>query len=198
MKHEWPRIKRLAARRAAHIVFIDESGFLLHPFVRRTWAPRGQTPVIRSRMRHRQRISAIGGVSISPGRRRLGWYLQFHRDIGIRQAELIAFLGQMLRHLSGPLVVVWDRLAAHRGLALRRWLRRCRRLHLEYLPSYAPELNPCEYGWSYLKTGPLANFFPDDATQLHRKILTATQPLTTRQDLLRSFVHGTRLPIKFN
>jgi len=86
VERDWPRIKRRAARTGAHIVFIDETGFLLHPLFRRTWAPRGQTPVLRHRMRHRRRVWAIGGLSISPQRRRLGWYLRFHVDASIRRA----------------------------------------------------------------------------------------------------------------
>lgn len=187
----------MAVRRHAHIVFIDETGFLLHPLVRRTWGLRGQTPILRTRLRHRQRVSTIGGLSISPGRRHLGWYLQFHLDVGICQEQVIPFLGNLLRHLSGFLVVVWDRLSAHRGKALRQWLRRCRRLHLEYLPPYAPELNPNEYGWAYLKTGALANFCPDDAEELHRQVLVAARSVTTQQNLLRAFVRGTRLPFRF-
>ena len=127
------------------MVFIDETGFLLHPLVRRTWAPRGRTPILRQRTRHHRRVSAIGGLSLSPRRRHLGWYLQFHVDATIRQEQVLDFLRHLLRHLGGPLIVVWDRLAAHRSRALRQWLRRCRRVHVEYLPGYAPELNPNEY-----------------------------------------------------
>lgn len=95
--HDWPRIKRLAARRRAHLVFIDKTGFLLSPVVRRTWAPRGQTPTLRQRTRHHRRVSAIGGLSISPRRRRLGWYLVFHLDRSIRQEQVIDFLRHLLR-----------------------------------------------------------------------------------------------------
>ena len=195
---DWPRIKRRVARTHATLVFIDETGFLLHPLVRRTWAPRGQTPVLRTRVRHRRRVSAIGGVSISPGRRRLGWYLQFHMDVGIRQAQVIAFLRHLLHHVHGAVLVVWDRLGAHKGGALRGWLRRCRRLHLEFLPPYAPELNPNEYGWAYLKTGTLANYCPDDVEELHGTVLVAARTVRRQQNLLRSFVRATKLPFRFN
>ena len=179
-------------------MFIDETGFLLHPLVRRTWGLRGQTPVLRPRMRHHQRISAIGGLSISLGRRHLGWYLQLHRDISIRQDEVVAFLRHLLRHLRGPMVVVWDNLGVHKGRALREWLRRCRRVHLEFLPPYAPELNPNEYGWAFLKRGPLANYCPNDVAELHGSVEGAAQSARSHQALLRSFVRGTNLPLRFN
>jgi transposase len=100
----------------------------------------------------------------------VGWYLQFHRDQSIRQEQVVAFLRHLLRHLHGPLIVVWDHLGAHQGRALRQWLRRCRRLHLEFLPGYAPELNPNEYGWAYLKNHRLANYCPTDVDQLRQLV----------------------------
>jgi transposase len=187
----------MAIRKQAYIVFIDETGFLLHPLVRRTWALRGKTPTLRCRIRHRHRISTIGGLSISPARRHLGWYLQFYLDAGISQERVVTFLGHLLRHLPGFVIVVWDRLAAHRGKFIRKWLGRCRRLHLEYLPPYAPELNPNEFGWAHLKTGALANFCPEDAEELHAQVLLAARSVTPQQDLLRAFVRGTRLPFRF-
>jgi len=164
--------------------------------VRRTWAPRGHTPILRQRTRHHRRVSAIGGLSISPRRRHLGWYLQFHVDASIRQEQVIDFLRHLLRHLGGPLVVVWDRLQAHRSRALHRWLRRCRRVHVEYLPGYAPELNPNEYGWAYLKGHPLANYCPTDTDELHARVVVAARDAASQQALLRSFVRATGLPIR--
>jgi transposase len=195
-EHDWPRIKRRATRTGAHLVFIDEAGFLLHPLVCRTWAPRGQTPVLRCRTRHHRKVSAIGGLSISPARRHLGWYLQFHIDTAIRQEQVIAFLRHLLAHLRGRIIVVWDHLGAHRGQQVRNWLGRTRRIHLEYLPGYAPELNPDEYGWGYLKKNPLANYCPPDANELRTTVLVAANTVADQQSLLRSFVHATGLSIR--
>lgn len=188
----------MARRQQAHLVFIDETGFLLAPLVRRTWGLRGQTPLMRQRTRHHRRVSAIGGLSMSPRRRRLGWYLHFHLDGSIRQEGVVDFLRDLLRHLAGRIIVVWDRLAAHRSRILRQWLRRCRRLHLEYLPGYAPELNPNEYGWAYLKGNPLANYCPYDADELHSRAVCASREVARQQWLLRSFVLATDLPIRFS
>lgn len=171
---------------------------MLAPLLQRTWAPRGQTPILRQRTRHHRRVSGIGGLSISPKRRRLGWYLHFHLDRSIRQEQVIEFLRDLLRHLGGPIIVVWDRLAAHRSKLLRHWLGRCRRVHLEYLPGYAPELNPNEYGWAYLKGHPLANYCPRDVQQLHARVAQTADQVAGEQSLLRSFVHATGLPIRFS
>lgn len=153
---------------------------------------------MQTRTRNRHRVSAIGGLSISPGRRHLGWYLQYHLALGIRQAEVIAFLRHLRRHLGGRLLVVWDHLGAHQGRQLRDWLRHGQRIHLEFFPSYAPELNPNEYGWSYLKTGALANFCPDAVEDLHARVLVAAQDAASQQRLLQGFVAGSKLPIILN
>jgi len=168
----------------------------MHPVVRRTWGLCGQTPVLRHRTRHHRKISAIGGISISPHRRRLGWYLHFHRDEAIRQEQVIAFLRHLLAHLRGPVIVVWDRLGAHRGAQVRTYAAGQPRLRLETLPAYAPELNPNEYGWSHLKYGTLANFYPHDLDELERSVFVAAVGVQSQQALLRSFVHATELPIR--
>jgi transposase len=168
----------------------------MHPTVVRTWAPVGQTPLLRQRTRCYRKVSAIGGLSISPSRRRLGWYLQFHPNLSIRQEQVIAFLRHLLRHLRGPVIVVWDRLKAHRGAAVRRFIQRHRRLTVEDLPAYAPEINPEEYGWAYVKGHTLANFCPNELDELHSAVLVATAQVRTQQALLRSFVHASGLQIR--
>ena len=92
--------------------------------------------------------------------------------------------------------MVWDRLGAHRGRQVRDYVRRHRRLQLEELPAYAPELNPNEYGWSYLKYGKLANFCPHDLEELEQKVFVAAAGAQSQQALLRSFVRASKLPIK--
>ena len=168
----------------------------MHPVVRRTWGLCGQMPVLRHRTRHHRKISAIGGISISPHRRRLGWYLHFHRDESIHQEQVIAFLRHLLAHLRGQVIVVWDRLGAHRGAQVRTYAAGQPRLRLETLPAYAPELNPNEYGWSHLKYGTLANFCPHDLDELERSVFVAAVGVQSQQALLRSFVHATELPIR--
>lgn len=183
-------------RTQAHLVFVDETGFLLQPLVQRTWALRGQTPTLRHRFRHHQRVSCIGGLSLSPQRARVGWYLQFYRDQNIRQEEVVRFLQHLLRHLRGRVVVLWDHSPIHRSRLLQRWLRRCRRLHLEFFPGYAPELNPIEYGWAYLKGPSLANHCPPDGESLHTSVTAAAEEVAGQQPLLRGFVKASKLPIK--
>ena len=81
-------------------MFLDECGFLLIPNVRRTWAPRGHTPIIRHRYR-RDKVSAISAVTVSARRRRCGLYIHFHPGSNITHVEVAVFLRALLRQLRG-------------------------------------------------------------------------------------------------
>ena len=117
--------------------------------VRRTWAPLGQTPIVRHHDR-RDRISVIGGLSVSPKRRRLGVYFRMHPK-NISQEEVYDLLGYLMRHLRGHVIVVWDGASIHDPKSLSELLRKYPRLHLQRLPAYAPQLNPIEAAWHATK-----------------------------------------------
>ena len=178
----------------AHLVFLDESGFLLIPNVRRTWAPRGATPVVRHRYRH-DRVSAISAVTVSPRRHRCGFYAHLHVD-NITHVEVAIFLRLLLRHLRGHIVLLWDGGPIHRGPDVRRLLARNPRLHVERFPAYAPELNPDEWAWSYLKLQ-LANGKPDSLEELLADLSRAIKGIRRRPHLSRGFVVGSKLPLFF-
>jgi hypothetical protein len=147
-RSEWPRIKN-AQRLGAHLAFLDESGFLLVPNVRKTWAAVGQTPILRHSYR-RDRISTISSLTVSPARTRLGLYVQFH-PTNITGVEVIGFLRYLLRHVRGPVVPLWDGGPIHRRAIVRDFVREQTRLHVHRFPAYAPELNPDEFVWVRLR-----------------------------------------------
>ena len=173
-------------------MFLDECGFLLIPNVRRTWAPRGQTPIVWHRYR-RDKISAISAVTVSARRRRVGLYIHFHPDQNITHVEVAVFLRALLRHLHGHVLVVWDGGSIHKGPDVRTLLARCPRLHVERFPGYAPELNPDELVWAHFKAA-LANGRPDDLDELLAALCRLTIKVRTRPDLIRSFIAGSDLP----
>ncbi len=176
-------------------MFLDESGFLLLPTVRRTWAPRGTTPIVRHRYR-RDKVSAISAVTVSPRRHRCGLYAHFHCD-NITQVEVALFLRLLLRHLAGPIIVLWDGGAIHGGPDVHQLLARHPRLHVERFPAYAPELNPDELVWHYLK-GALANGSPDTVDDLLDDLTRVTRQLRRAPTLLRAFIIGSELPRLFS
>lgn len=144
---ELPRVIRRARRRRAHPVFLDESGFMLTPTVRRTLAPRGKTPILRSWDRH-DRISAISALTVSPSRRHLGPYFRLlPDDANVHGEDTVEFLRELRRQLPVPLTIPWDRGNVHdRSKAVRTYLAAHPAIETVALPGYAPEANPDEGG----------------------------------------------------
>ncbi len=107
----------------AWLVFLDESGFLLAPLVRRSWAPSGQTPVLYQRGRHHKKVSAVAALCVSPGRDQVRLYFRLYPGKEIDSDRSIAFLKALDRELDANWCLVWDRLNAHRANKTRAYLR---------------------------------------------------------------------------
>lgn len=164
---------------------MDESGFMLQPVARRTWAPRGQTPV-QDCWDRRDRASAISALSVSPRRKRLG--LSFDLlDHNIRTADVVRFVAALRRRFPHGIILVLDRWSVHRATARSLHERYGGRLQVEWLPPYAPELNPVEQVWSHSKYADLANFLPENLDTLARGVIDSLADIATTPALLRSF-----------
>jgi transposase len=175
----------------AYLAFVDESGFLLIPTVRRTWAPRGQTPLLHHSYR-RDRISTISALTVSPRRTKLGVYVRFHPK-NITGVEVVEFLRGLLQHLPGRVVLIWDGGSIHYRCLVQDYVRRRRsRLHVYRFPAYAPELNPCEYVWTNSKRS-LSNGTPEDIDKLAVRVRKAIRRVARSQQLLRGCLRRSAL-----
>jgi len=170
---------------------------MLTPTVRRSFAPRGKTPVLRSWDRH-DRISAISRVTVRPKRRRLGLNFQpMPDDHNVHAEDTVAFLKRLRRQIPGPLTLLWDRGNVHdRSRAVRAYLAEHPEIVTERFPSYAPETNPDEMVWEHTKHGRLSNFTPEDTSELRSARLEEFQRLARRPDLLASFIRHAKIPIR--
>ena len=176
-------------------MFLDEGGFSLLPLVRRTWAPVGATPILRRIGRHRQKVSAISAVTVSPRRRRLGLYYRFFPDRSAKAPDVIEFLRHLLRHVRGRVILLWDRSNSHKAAIVKAFLCRVSaRLEIKWLPAYAPELNPDEHVWGLLKHHRLANHGLRTLDELHRRLHYHMARLRKRQDLLWACIRASDLP----
>lgn len=160
---------------------------------RRTWAPCGETPVQRAWDRY-DRLSVIGAVALSPTRRRISTPFQIH-DANIRTDEVFEFVKQLRRHFRRPLLICWDRWAVHRSAAKKLATSRLKDIDIEWLPAYAPELNPVEPRWSHTKFGTLANFVPDDTRHLKRSVRCDLKHQSHNHRLKLSFFKTARLAL---
>jgi transposase len=185
----FPDILEAAANRDAHVVFLDESGFMLTPTVRRTWAPQGQTPLLPCWDR-RDRLSAISCITVSPQRARLNLYFMLLPDNKNATAqEIVEFLQHLKHQLGGPFTVIWDGLRIHsRAKLVKAYLAKHPEIVAETLPGYAPELNPDEGVWGWTKYGRLANLAAANTLELRQKVQEELAALKSDHQLLNSFV----------
>lgn len=160
-------------------MFVDESGLRLLPMVVRTYAPRGRTPVLRAPLTW-DHLSVIG--ALTPTGRLYTWI----QTRAVNGRDVVRFLRYLLRCIPGQLMVIWDGLPAHRGQAVKDFLAQgaAHRLELKRLPGYAPELNPTEGVWSYLKCVELKNLCCHDLPQLRYEVRQAIKRLRNKTDVL--------------
>jgi transposase len=117
-------------------------------------------------------------------------------DHNLTAEDFDLFVTRLLRKIRGPVTLVIDRLGAHRSAVRSLQARYGPRLEVEWLPPYAPELNPTEHVWGHTKTGELANFIPDDVFHLGRKVASRLRKTRDDQPLLRSFFKTSKLPLQ--
>lgn len=169
---------------------------MLQPTVRRTWAPRGETPVLKSWDRH-DRLSVTSAITLSPIQHRLALFWRVQSE-NVRGPDVVNFLGGLRRASGRRLLVILDRLGAHRTAA--RLLDADvsdssseSAYRFEWLPGYAPELNPVEHVWGHTKHDDLANYIPEDIEVLAADVDNSPGRTSSDQSLLRGFFRLSKL-----
>lgn len=153
----------------------------------RTWSRRGETPILQYNFNW-DKISAVAGITF------YNFYFRLYKG-SIKSAEVVEFLNALLRHIRGPLTIVWDRLSAHKSKITRQFIAdQGNRLVVEYLPGYAPELNPVEYIWAYWKQHTLPNVCPKDYWTLDETARKTLKRMRRRPRLITAFWHQAELP----
>lgn len=126
-------------------------------------------------------LSAIAGLTF--------WNFYFRLYPGaVKSPQVVEFLKALVRHIETPLLIVWDRLAAHRSRLVRDYLDSLQgHIQVEYLPAYSPELNPVEYIWAYWKQHELPNVCPRDYWQLGEVARRTLRRMRRRPRLVTAF-----------
>ena len=179
----------------AHVVLIDETGLQLSPLRRRSWAKRGCRPILRQLAGARKRVSVIAALTLSPKTLRRNLFFQTLIDGTFDSTRIAAFLRDLLKHLRGKIIVVWDNGPMHKGPAIRKLHERNPRLTVKHLPPYAPELNPVEALWSHLKYGYCANLIANDLDQLDDEAMNFLVDTKLDQKNLQAYWKQTPLGI---
>jgi len=181
------RVEKKAAREQRTIVFVDEAGFYLLAAAVYTWAPRGQTPILKYPFW--EHLSAISAMTPE------GRLYTSVQDTSFRGPDIVRFLKHLLRHIEGKLLVIWDGLPAHRGQVVKEFLSGggAKRIHLERLPGYAPDLNPDEGVWNYLKNVEMGNLCCQSLEELRQALRQAIARLRHKTDVIQSFIRQANL-----
>jgi len=180
--------KKKARRRKAWIFFQDESGISQRPSIRRTWAPKGKTPVLIHAFNWKK-LSICAAIGYRWDGRRSRLY--FHTRVGsYNEDSLISFLKDLKRHLGArPAILVWDGLPSHKSKVMNEYLQEQRRwLSVERLPGYAPDLNPVETLWGNIKRQELANRCAEDLAEAAKAVRGGIARVRRSRTLTFSFL----------
>jgi transposase len=179
----WPELRRQAMRERRTLVFIDESGFYLLPGVVKTYGPKGKTPVI-DKWSSRDHLSVMAGFTLA------GKVYTLVRSEALTSEHSVAFLQHLLRQTGKRLLVIWDGSPIHRWGAVQEYLAGggAKRIHVEALPGYAPELSPLDQGgWHHLKHVEMRNLSCMDLEELHLELHLAIGRLRQKPRLIQQF-----------
>jgi transposase len=185
----WPDLKEKARRQRRELVFVYESGFYLVPGVVKTYAPRGQTPIM-DEWQTRDHLSVMGGLTPQ------GKVYTLVRPQSLNGLHTIAFLIHLGRLVGDRLLIIWDGSPIHRRAEVSAFVAEARgKIHVEPLPPYAPDLNPVEWLWRHLKEVELSNLSCLDLEQLHLELHLAVGRVRQKLSLMQSFFEGPELAI---
>lgn len=180
--------KKNAVKQGRTIVFVDESGLSERPTRTRTWAPRGETPVLQYHFNWHQ-LSVMAGIT---------WRRFYFRLFpgAVKAPQVVEFLKALRAQLNRPLLIIWDGLPAHRSRLVREYVESLDgEIQLERLPAYAPELNPVEYIWAHLKQHEVAHLCPEDFAELTTFARRRLASMQRRNTLVSGFWKQAELPL---
>lgn len=165
--------------------FYDESGFSEKPPIRRTWAKKGKTPIIKSTGSWKS-LSVTGIIATKAHRKKPRSYFTVKKG-SVRALDTIGTLEHLMKCVRGGIALLWDGLPAHRAKVVKEFLsiHKNRFQIVERFPAYAPELNPQEYIWSASKGRDMANFCPSKDNDLYAQTKKSLKRIQRSGDIIK-------------
>ena len=181
LEEKFPRIQRLAKKLDAEIAFEDESGVGVSTRHGWTWGERGKTPQVpatdqRGGYNVLSTVSAEGNLRYSA------------TEEHINSQRFIAFLKQLIRGRTRPLILVLDRASFHGSKLVRDFVRAHRtQIRIFFLPRHSPEYNPDEQVWNEIKVNQIGKQPVKDKPDLKKRLYSALTSLQRQTQRIRSF-----------
>lgn len=181
LQERYPKLRRRARKHGAKIFFLDEAGFSSEPNLGRTYGLKGQTPVVQT-TGQRQKVNAISALNA----RGEFWCQEYTGQLNA--ARFVEFLKAFLNGRTAKVYLVVDGHPSHRAKAVKEYVQSTQgRLELHFLPPYAPDLNPDEFVWQYVKTNGVSKKPLQKNESLRERVVQDLAALKKNKKLLRSF-----------
>ena len=181
MEEEFPNIRAYAKAIRAQIFFLDETGIRSDAALGKTWAPRGETPVVKT-YAQRQSINAISAVSPNGA----FWYEVFAKTLNA--PKFIDLLRNFMARRRRPVILILDGHPAHRAKSVFDFVQSLKgRLEIRFLPGYAPDLNPDEHVWAYMKGKGVKKTPLRKGESLVERVKNDLATIASNRSLVRSF-----------
>jgi transposase len=180
-KESYPKLNKRAKRLGARIFFLDEAGFQSDPVLGRTYGLKGRTPVVKT-SGQRQSLNVISAVNA----RGQFWAVTYTGKLNAQ--SFVVFLGDFLRNQPGKIFLVVDGHPAHKANLVKDYIQSLKgRLELYFLPPYAPDLNPDEFVWSYMKNNGVSKKPLKKNESLQSRIDKDLNGIKANRKLVKSF-----------
>jgi transposase len=181
-EEEFPKIRSEALREGAELCFGDEASIRSDYHSGTTWAPVGQTPIIKS-TGSKATVTMLSAIT-TQGR------IDFDVRTGTVNSEVfIEFCKKLLENAAGRKVyLIVDGASSHTSKMTKKWVESTGgQFKLFILPSYSPELNPDELVWKNVKHDQIGKSAPKNAADLYRKAVGALENLRQFPEIIRAF-----------
>lgn len=165
------------------------------PAVRSTWAPKGQTPVLRHRFGW-SKLSMVAALAYRSDGTEAALVFDLQNE-AYDTDTLIEFLEEFHEYFAGEkIILIWDRLSAHHSNDMLQWVTDQRDwLVVEELPPYGHDLNPCELLWGNVKGVELANLCPKDLDEARSAAVSGLERAGVNTQLCFNFLQHTGLSL---
>lgn len=181
VEETYPQIKNSAKRRGAEIFWLDEAGVRSDDPLQRTWGIVGKTPVVKTSSQ-RQSINIITALSNKGG----FWYMAYSgRFNGDKFIECIK---DFMKYRKKPVVLIMDGHPVHKAKKVKEFVRSLNgKMKIELLPPYAPERNPDEYVFHYVKKQGVTKKPLKKGESLKSRVITDLKNIKSNRKLVKSF-----------